>query len=87
MRRKASRRSLHRSADPLALLLPLGLATAEEGGELGDLFKELLRGGVDDDRAACRAAQPTRRQSRRRRPTTSACRSAAPRCSCPSRRW
>jgi Do/DeqQ family serine protease len=33
----------------VALLAPLGLALAEDAdGTLGDLFKELLRGGVDD---------------------------------------
>src|SRR5262245_61707526 len=32
----------------LALIVPLGFATAEEGGELGELFKELLGGGTDE---------------------------------------
>ena len=42
----------------LALLLPLGLATAEESNELGDLFKDFLRGGVE--KTAPPATSPTR---------------------------
>ncbi len=48
MRRKASSRFIAPVLIGLALLAPLGFAAAEEGGTLGDLFKELLRGGVDE---------------------------------------
>lgn len=44
MRSKASSRLLAPALVALALLLPLGLATAQDSGGLGELFKELLRG-------------------------------------------
>ena len=48
MRRKASKRLLAALLVVAALLLPLGLAAAEEGGLLGDLFRELLGEGTQE---------------------------------------
>ena len=48
MRRKASKRLLAAPLFAAALLLPLGLAAAEEGGLLGDLFRELLGEGTQE---------------------------------------
>ena len=48
MRRKASKRLLAALLFVAALLLPLGLAAAEEGGLLGDLFRELLGEGTQE---------------------------------------
>lgn len=59
MRLKASKRLLAPLV-ALALLLPLGFAAAEEGGGLGDLFRELL--GGDSDQAAPPAGQPAQPQ-------------------------
>jgi S1-C subfamily serine protease len=55
MRLKASKRLLAPLV-AVALLLPLGFAAAEEGGGLGDLFRELL--GGDSDQGTPPAAQP-----------------------------
>jgi Do/DeqQ family serine protease len=58
MRRKASRRLAAPFLIALALILPLRLATAEEGGELGELFRDLLRGGQSDTQPAPAEAAP-----------------------------
>ena len=55
---KASRYVLAPFLIALALLLPLGLATAQESNELGDLFKDFLRGGVE--KTTPPATSPTR---------------------------
>ena len=86
MRRKASNRLLAALLFVAALLLPLGLAAAEEGGLLGDLFRELLGEGTQETvPGAC--ARTGRCNGACRRTATSACRSAARRWSSPSRRW
>jgi Do/DeqQ family serine protease len=55
MRLKSSSRLFAQVLIVLALLVPPGPAAAEEGGVLGDLFKELLRGSTDESAPAASA--------------------------------
>ena len=85
MRRKASSRLFVPVLLAFTLLAPFGIAAAEEGGTLGDLFRELLGGGESEPAPAPRRSPAPRRTGQP--PTASAFRSAAPRWSSPSRRW
>jgi Do/DeqQ family serine protease len=57
MRRKASSRLFVPVVLAVTLLAPFGIAAAEEGGTLGDLFRELLGGG-ESEPAPAPAPQP-----------------------------
>ena len=58
MPRQGSSRLLASFLIVLALIFPPGFVAAEEGGPLGDLFRELLRGGVDDTQPPAETAPP-----------------------------
>src|SRR5262245_21205649 len=55
MRLKLSSRLFAPLLIAIALVLPLGLAAAEEGGVIGDLFKDILRGSTDESAPAATA--------------------------------
>ena len=58
MRRKASSRLFTAALLAVTLLAPVGTAVAEEGGALGDLFRELLGGGESETAPAPQPATP-----------------------------